>query len=648
MLKKNVAILCISTMLLTSFVGCKSKEVKQTNNTEEPKKASTVLQAPELEKLVSEGKLPPLAERMPVATDVMVEKTDSLGDYGGDLRMVWKGKADQWTSGMITEEAMFRFKPDGSGVEPNVAKSVDINKDSTEFVIKLRKGMKWSDGVPFTADDVVFYYEHMVLKETFGKKVYDCYYSIDPVTGDKAVATVTKVDETTVKVTFKYPNPQFLERLAIDNKWFFAPKHYYEKILPEFIGEEAAKAKAKEMGYADVVSMNKETGYYYWNIVGRPTLRAWVASNDPNSELYVMTRNPYFWKTDSTGKQLPYINNLKFTRITDDSQALLKVIAGEADYGGASFTDFAMYKQNEAKGHYKIFTWQGTAWSSTALQLNQTVKDEKLRAVFADIRFREALSIAADRKEISEIVTDGLAKPAQSSVQKGLFGYSEAWANKWTKYDPEGAKKLLDQIGLKVGSDGFRTYSDGTTFVLTLQSIADSSSSGTAKLVELLTKYYEKVGIKVQSKQYDKALFSDMNYSNQLIAIVGPGIATVNVALRPDSLVPMRYIATWSGEYGKYYGSQGKEGIKPEGDIAKLNELWEKIKVCKTKEEIQPYVSEILKLHEKNLWEIGYTEGLPAVLYRNEKLMNIPESRIYCDEFRLGGFANLSQAYFKK
>ena len=195
-------------------------------------------EAPMLETLVQSGALPPVEERMPVASEILVVDVEKeIGQYGGTWNNVWKGVDDKWAPGKMTEEPLFRFKADGSGIEPNVAKGYDVSEDARVYTIYLREGMRWSDGVPFTVEDVLFYWEHMLKQETFGKQVYDCYYSVDPETGDRALCEIEKVDDYTFRVTHKYPSALFLERVAIDNKWFFAPKHYPETILAEFIGD---------------------------------------------------------------------------------------------------------------------------------------------------------------------------------------------------------------------------------------------------------------------------------------------------------------------------------------------------------------------------------------------------------------------------
>jgi peptide/nickel transport system substrate-binding protein len=632
------------------FVACESKSESNPNASTAVKEATTApvaksgKEAPMLTKLVSAGTLKPVAERMPVKEDIMVEKvTEEIGKYGGDWKMPWSGPNDRWAVGMPTEEALFRFNKDGSAVEPNVAKGFDVNKDSTEFTIYLRKGMKWSDGMPFTADDVLFYWEHMLTKETFGKKIYDAYYSVDPVTGEKALAKVTKVDDYTFKVTHKYPSVMFLERVAIDNKWFFAPAHFQKTILPEFVGQEKALEIAKKWGFEDVKSFLVATGYYYWINPQIPTLRAWVAKNDPNSDQFIMERNPYFWKVDSEGNQLPYMDRIVATKVQDPAQRLLGTLAGDYNLLNFDFKDFTVLKENEKKAGFQVLSWTSPSWSSAGIQLNQTTPDPNLRKLFQDIRFREALSVAVDRKEISEIVTNGLGAPVQASVPEGLVGFQKGWSDQWSKYDVKRANQLLDELGLtKRDKNNFRLNADGSD--LTITDIEGSTSSAT--FLELVKKYYQAVGIKMDVKVVDQGTQQELKYSNKIPATT-ENISLVNVAFRPDTLVPLRVLTPWFGHYGLYTSSNGKEGVKPEGDVALILDYWNKIKSSTSKEEINKWGNEIIKLHQKNQWVIGYAGPTPTLVVASNKLGNVPKNLVNSDEFRGIGHAHPSQFFIK-
>jgi len=608
-------------------------------------------EAPMLAKQVAAGTLPKLEERLPVASDVMVETMDSVGTYSDYFTYLFKGKDDQWTVGKMTEESLFRFKADGT-VEPNVAKGYEVNSDATIYTIHLRKGMKWSDGVPFTSEDCIFFYEHMCKPKSFGKSLWDCWYSIDPVTKEKTPCTMEKVDDYTYKVIFKNPAPNFLEMLAINGKWAFAPAHWHKQILPEFIGKDAADAKAKEMGYKDAAAMGKETGYYYWNVVGRPTLRPWVAKNAITSDLLIYERNPYYWKTDKDGKQLPYFDEIHFEKFSDPNQLLLKTLSGENDINiSISYTDLATLKQNQGKGGYSIYSWGNTTWSSgcASLQLNLTTPDDKIRALYQNIDFRHALSIAVDRTEVSALVTDGFSEPLQASPAKGALGYSEEWAKKWTEYDPEGARKLLEKCGLVMGSDGYYQFADGTPFILDI--LSHDNTSATSKVAELLTeKYYKAAGIKATFSLRDRSLVENMLINNEVQAILNPvsPMETVSIILRPDTLVPVRNYSAWYGTYGDWYVSGGKKGMEPTGDVKTLLSLYDELLATSDKAKQVTIAEKMLKLHQENVWQIGYFKDAPTLMVVKSDLKNFPKTSIYCDEFRGLGIAHLQNLYRAK
>jgi peptide/nickel transport system substrate-binding protein len=648
----------ISTSVLSGCGGAGSSAPTASNETttkpqEAPKVESqqVVGEAPKLSVLVSEGKLPQLADRLPSEKDVMVETMDSIGTYGEAFNFTFGGKSSQWWYGKMTEEPLFRFREDGT-IEPNVAKGYDVNADATVYTIYLREGMKWSDGVPFTADDVVFFYDEMCVKETFGRALWECFKAAGP-NGEQSIATFKKIDDYTVEVHFEYSKPSFLENVAIDAKWLFAPAHWYKEILPEYIGEAAAEAKAKEMGYSDVAAMGNQTGYYYWNVPGRPTLRPWVitedgANNDCDGEYFVMERNPYFWKVDEEGKQLPYIDELRFTKISDAQQSLLKVLDGTTDVIEVNYMDYDVLIENQAKAGYDLIEWDNVSWAATnaQLQLNQSVKDEKLRALFQNKDFREALSIAVDREEFAEIISDGFAKGKQASPVTASPGYSENWTNKWTEYNPQKAMTLLEGAGLVKGSNGYYNFADGSPFVLNLQTFTESDAD---KSAELIMKYFDEVGIKTTYKPVERSVLDNMTTSNDhevVLAPVAPA-GTVSIILRPYTVLPIRNYAPWYGAIGNWYASGGEEGVEPTGDLLKLTQLYTQLKTTVSTEKQNEIALEMLKLHEENVWVIGYMESLPTLIAKKSNIRNFKESSIYSDEFRGLGIAHLHKCYFE-
>lgn len=634
-MKMRRSILLLAALILVSplFAGGTREEAAAVG--------ADLKEAPMLHALVEAGTLEALDERLPV--NPAIEPAPELGVYGGDLRTFWNGMGDKWRPGFTTVEPLFRFSPTGDTIEPNVASGYDVNADSTEYIIYLREGMKWSDGVPFTADDVLFYWEHMLLKESFGKKLYNCYYSLNPATGEKFQAEVTKVDDYTVKVTHAYPHPLFLEKLLIDNKWFFAPAHYYRTILPEFIGEEAALALAQEKGFNDVKAMGKWTGYYYWIWPERPTLRPWVAQNNPNDEVVVWERNPYYWKTDVEGRQLPYMDRIVFERIEEANTILLKSMAGELDMiPTQDMANYPLLMQNKDSGNYRVIEWKTN--DVDVIQYNQTVEDEGLRELFRNPDFRAALSQAIDRDEINQIVFDGWCTPMQAALLPGQAYASTTWPQKWAAYEPDKASRLLDKAGL--GWDAkheFRTRPDGSDLTLIVHYMTGSSEQMMDKPLELVKKYWEDLGIRTILKGVDRTFYEEMKYSNQLqVAGTSSDFTVFNLPLRSDVMVPIRNFMVWSSAWGKYMESDGASGVAPEGDVVKVLENYTMMAASENKADIDRYAKEIVALHEKNVWMTGLIGEKPYFWVVNNRVHNFPEGLYMNDELR---YLNIGKPY---
>ncbi len=600
-------------------------------------------ESPMLHTKVAAGQLPPLAQRLP--KDVFVEQPlEEIGEYGGDWNMTWNGLGAKWGIGSTTEEAMFRFTPDGKGVIANVAKGVKINDNFTEFTITLREGMKWSDGAPFSADDVIFFWEELLVPGTYSKQVlgYPAFYTI-AADGKKVLCKVEKIDAYTVKITHAKPFPTFLQRMAIDTKWFYAPAHYYKTILPKFVGQDKALEIAKKHGFGDLTAWLKEVGYYYWQYPERPTLRAWMPVNDATSPRWILERNPYFWKTDPQGNQLPYIDRIVID-LTEDKLVPMKAIAGELDCQTFGSADYTLLKENEKKGDYRVLKWKSAGTATNTVEVNQTVKDAVLRKLFEDPRFRAGLSVAINRGEVNEIVYGGLEIPQQASILDGLPYSSAAWSKKYAEYDPAGAAKFFDAVGLPWDKDHkYRTRPDGSELLMLVHYATNPSND---QVFELVKKYWESVGLKTEVKPVERSFLEQLRNSNDF-QVASWGMQVFDIKLRPDELVPTRILNYWSGMYGPYYESSGKIGEKATGDIALLQEYMGKMLAATTLAEMDSWAKKIAELHEKNIWIIGITGGSPTFVVVKNSFRNVPAGLFNTDELRYLGIANPVQFFIR-
>ena len=575
--------------------------------------------------------LPPVAER--ISAEPMVEDADylTIGTYGGELRR--SSGSGNWGAGKPIEEGLFRFTTEGV-VEPNVAKGFSVNEEATVYTIYLREGMKWSDGEPFTAEDCVWFYNAVCLNKADGKGVRNCHKDAN---GNPAV--VEKVDDTTFTVTFGTPKYDFIEALTVDLKWHFAPKHIFEKMVQAVIdgNTELALAEAKAIcgtEFSDAGKAGKELLYYFWNDPGVPTLNPYVLSTEPGKnsikgDYYEYVRNPYYWKVDKANQQLPYIDKIIYTTVSNVDQDLMLLLDGTVDFQTVGMEAIPTILESQTK--INIYEWSGSDWGATQLHFNLNVEDEHLKALFNNADFRQAMSICVDREELAGLLTDGWLGGGQAAPQPGQLGYSEEWAKKWTEYDVAKAKTLFEGCGLVKGTDGFYDFADGTDLVINIVSVADS---GAADVYKVLEPYFRAAGIKCTFKDSDRSNIDNDLMANAVQVMLLPvtNIGDISIILKPNSMVP-GYATNVA-----WYGTMNETTAT--GDLLKLIELKKQLDVTSSTEERTEIALQMLKLHEENQWTLAFVEAAPAYHAVNARIQNFLADGVWSDIYRDYGIAH--------
>lgn len=676
-LKKLASLFLVATMVVSSFTGCSGsgKEVnKETTPTEAVSKEATPTEAtpteavvegpkeaPMLTALVEAGSLPTLEERMPVEADRFVETVDAtgvqltIGTYGGTINLANGGGS--WDLSRPILESIVHYNTDGS-YYPNVIKAFDHNEDFTEWTFYLREGMRWSDGDDFNADDITFWYYMCHLTNFDSKKSWAALTD-----GEEQWATLTKVDDLTVKWTFKNPKlpADFIENG--DFKWCWAPSHYLKDLIPDSIYVEneywpatglsdenvLVNAKAKGIDQATVNDLGKLITYYFWNASGVPTLNPYVlttkeGNNSKDSELCILERNPYFWKVDAAGNQLPYCDAIHLTKFAEEGQNQLAFRSGELDYIEVAMEDISTILTDLGDA-VELRAFAGTNWGSYQVTFNYTNEDKNYANLFADQRFREAMSIAVDREQVSGLLSNGFLKGAQCSPSEGNFGYDADWADKWTNYDVEGAKKLLEECGLVMGSDGFYDFADGSDLILTFYTYTETLNSVTAYPV--LEQYYNAIGIKCANKDLAVEAFDQEIDNNTWVAVLGPHTSIGGLSLRDRvaPFVPIQEAAEWYGEFGTWYATGGADGVEPTGAMVDLINLYEQWAVETDTAKRDDITLQIYEIHKENLWTIAYLEGAGTYSIINSKLKNFPENLVSADLYQYGNIAHYWTMY---
>ena len=649
-MKKLIALLLAMVMVLSlAACGEKAPETTAPPASEAPETEAPTTEATEPVAAYSEapyitelGIYGNVEDRLPVEDDIFVSQYDAtgaaleIGTYGGVINLI--GGGGSWDISRPTLETIIRRDADGS-YYPNVIKSYEYNEDYTVWTFHLREGMKWSDGDDFNADDITFWY-YMCHINNFDTKA-----SWAALKDGDGFATLEKVDDYTVTWTFTSPKfpADFIENG--DFKWCWAPSHWLIDMIPASIhvenpywentglsDEDVLKnAQAKGVDKATVKDLGKELTYYFWNVGGLPTVNSFnLRAGETRQDTVVhLDRNVYYWKVDAQGQQLPYCDAIVMTKTSADGQDQLMFRSGEADVLEVGMQDIASILADMGdKAVLRTFT--SVEWGTAQVTFNYTHTDKNYADLFNNIKFRQAISIAVDRNQVSELLSDGFLLPGQCAPQVGNFGYDEEWINKWTEYDVAQAKKLLEECGLVMGADGFYDFADGSDFLLTFYGYLES---GAAEQYPILEQYYNAVGIKTAWKEYEVAAFDMEIDNNTWTAVLVPhtSIGGLSMKDRVAPFVPVQQAAEWYGEFGNWVGTNGANGVEPTGDMAKLVEIWKQWEATPVAEERDAYNLEIYEIHKANLWTIAYLQSAGTYNLVSSNLRNYQDNLVNCD-----------------
>ncbi len=528
----------------------------------------------------------------------------------------------------------FRYSDDLKTVVPNVAKSWSWNDDYTVLTIKLREGHRWSDGEPFTAEDVVFWYEDLILnKDIYPETPSRWLFAGKPM-------KVEAVDATTVRMTFPVPSPGIVNRFAVDYGQPFQPKHFLAQFHIKY--NPKANELAKERGFKNWAELlNNYYGGSDWKDVPSPLLKGTDNRVSPTLESHILVEetatgrhlvaNPFFHMVDTAGNQLPYIDEIDEKYVPEKEVQNLKLVNGEVTYKiqALFIEDYPLLKENEKKGGYTVDLAAGLG-TNVFYAFNVTHKDPVLRKIFGDLRFRQAMSLAINREEINELVYLGQGEPMQATPAEPLTVtfVSEEQKKYMIEYDPERAKALLDEMGLKdTDGDGVRERPDGKPLIVR---IVYSNQGAPVRLHELVRDYWGAVGVRVDLKEVSSDEYRAAANNNELDLTVWKNDGTSGPAISQDisRLVPPFgfYFNPGTGFlWARWKRTGGKEGIEPPDEVKRLWELAEKfIQLPLGSEESNRIGAEIVDIHVKNLWKIGTVGNVPGPVYHKNILRNFP------------------------
>ncbi len=619
-------------------------------------------EAPMLADEVAAGTLPALADRLPVASDLLViEPVHEIGKYGGTWRRGFTGPADGQNGHRVAGgDRLLFWKSDGfPEMVPNVAKGWEVSEDGTEITIHLREGMKWSDGSPHTTADYMFWFEHMYQNEEL-VPVRSPFFNIDD------GATMEAVDDYTLKFSFPFANSLFLEVLGSSVNVFgghaiygatamggVAPAAYMQQFHPDFVDQAALDEMVKKEGFDNWVNMFKDKNTWQRN-PDLPVITPWKTEVPITTDNWVLVRNPYYFGVDSAGNQLPYIDRISMTLAENLEVLNLRAIAGEYDYQARhiSLANLPVLLENAEAGGYTVHLDPAQHGADGALMINQSYRgDEEIAKWLQNADFRRALSLGIDRESINEVIFLGIGKPGSAVVaESSPFSPGPEYRQLWSTLDVAKANEMLDAIGLtEKDADGYRLRTDnGERLIIEINPIP-AFIQFTA-IAEMMKEDLAEIGIFLNVVEQERGLVEQRRASNELQTFFWQNDGTDELYLYPYHALPVANTSGTGPGYGDWYSSGGASGVAPDpdGSVAKVLDMFS-TGLKATPEERIAIGQEIWKIITNEVWTIGtvgQSGAFMGVRVAKNNMGNLPSRQFNIQAGQTPNISRPSTFYF--
>jgi len=591
--------------------------------------------------LVAAGKLPPVDERLP-EEPVVVDVVESIGQYGGTWHNVtwWPGCGN---IKMILYDPPVRWKPDYTGYEPGLAESYEWSEDGKTITFKFRKGVKWSDGEPFTTEDLKFWWEDLALNPDY-KVVQVPWWARN---SDGSPITMEFPDDYTWVLKFDQPQwimPYVLAQGFWEWEPLMKPKHFLIQWHPKYT----------EGADYDTLDLKDR----WFETPGYPCLMAWCLKEFVPGETWLFERNPYYWKVDPEGNQLPYIDYVHVELVEDLETRKLRVAQGSYECSFRGIDDpteipFLM-EQGKEYNYHLVDGWMNGAgaWPGWLINMDYHEKQEydpateseeskEIRALIRTKEFRRGLSVALNRQRIVDVVWEGIGTPQAFTISPQSWHFQspegkkvfEEWASSYAEYDPEKAKEYFDSIGfVDQDGDGWRDLPSGKPFTLVIDLNDWGGERVTTEATEVYKKNLEDVGVKVLINNVIGQPEASVRGNYGIGWVLRTTHASeIDIWTYPDWIFPLRGGGEGSRAFpmqGLWYQSGGEEGWKPEPDspAAKLQALYRKGLMEPDIQKRHEIVWEAIRVHiEEGPFVIGASGDQPMPVVCKNFFHNVPE-----------------------
>ncbi len=567
------------------------------------------------------GKLPPLVDRLP--KEPLVYKTanepDGTGVYGDVMRHVIGGRPEGWNFwagqtygwggidiGLV--ECLTRtgplFEVNASDLQPmpNLAKSWDWSADGLTLTVHLIEGAKWSDGAPFTTADTEFYYNDVVMDP-----------DVTPLMGAAAATyadgVYANIDDYNFTLTFKTPYPEsVLYNFAYGN-FCPGPSHLLKPQHPKYGGKDY-------QSYHDAFPAD------YLNF---PVMGAWAVVEYRPDDVVVLRRNPYYWKVDEAGNQLPYLDEMQY-RLSTWADRDVQAVAGTGDFSNLEQAENYVESLKKAADpaspaklafgprtiSYTLYpNLSGNGWGEP------TADQQAIRDLNRNLDFRKAISYALDRQRLGDSLVKG---PFTAIYPGGLLdgtSYYDKASTVYYPFDTASAKAELEAAGLKdTDGDGFVNVAGGADLNVTLLTQSDYSTD--KNLAEGVIAMMGDVGVKVTLNALTGKDFDNARDSGKFDwIIIRNGTELITVVQNTAQLAPTGPTTSWDH---KANGAGELDLLDFEKDMVDTVNKFIATRDPAMRADLMKHFQNVYTI---NLNGIGLT-AYPGALIINKRFANIP------------------------
>jgi peptide/nickel transport system substrate-binding protein len=621
----------------------------------------TLQEAPMLAELVKQGRLPPVSER--IGRDpLVIEPLHEIGRYGGTLRRAFIGPSDFQGAARFTTgpDAFLYWDYEWKQLVPNIARAFDMSGDGRVLTLYLRRGMRWSDGAPFTADDVMFWYEDM-----YGDRRVVATSSPSLRLDDQDVV-IEKVDDTTIQFVAPRPYPVLPELLAawgdlggpsITGRFAlggYAPKHYLSQFHAKYRSEARVTQAARDAGFASWPMYLKSRNDWVFN-AELPVLSPWRVTSPINSRQFLLERNAYSIWVDTAGNQLPYIDRVTHTLCSRPEVVVFKAVAGELDFQDRHLDvgKLPVLLSNRKRSGYEVHL-DPFAGTDLGVRLNIGYKeDPEIGDLLRTVSFRRALSLAVDRNAINESFLLGTGRESSAvPLPDNKYFPGAEWSNRWATYDVPQANGMLDELGLdRRDRAGYRLRRDGKGR-LRLSFQAPVAHIDFPAVGEMLKDHWRAIGIDLNVEVTESTLWFQRSLAGT-IQLTAQSTGSEDPLGYPDLLFP--YSPTASGavmgaDYARWFQSGGKNGTEPPEELRQMMSLWQSARSADAAGRLRAG-QELIRIHVDRVLSIGLVSGgltFYGIHLAKTNLRNVPRRLVNTIQVRSPANSLPMTFFFKK